>query len=64
MEHPALDEGAVLVVLLLYLAVREVVIFIEQRDTIVVAHRLTVHIVFVNLAAPRMASRARLDFPL
>src|ERR1700683_3089628 len=64
MEHFALHEGAVLVVLLLYLAVREVAVFIKQRDAIVVAHRLSVHVVFVNLAAPRVASRARFDFLL
>src|SRR5271170_8354541 len=63
-EHPALAEGAVLIVLLLYLPVREIVILIEQRDAVVVADGLSVHIVFVNLAAPRMASRAHLNFPL
>ena len=64
MEHPALDKGAVFVVLLFYLAVGEVVVFIEQRDAIVVAYCLAMHIVFVNLAAPRVASRAHLYFPL
>ncbi len=64
MEHPALDEGSVLVVLLLYLAVGEIMVVVEQCYAVIVAHRLSVYVVFVNLAAPRMASRARLDFPL
>ena len=63
-EHPALDEGAVLVVLLLYLAVGEIVVLIEQRDAVIVADRLSMHIVLVNLAAPRVASRTRLDFAI
>ena len=64
MEHSALAEGAVFVVLLFYLAVGEIVVLIEQRDPVIVAHRLSMNIIFVNLAAPRMASRAHLDFPL
>ena len=63
-EHLALGEGTVLVVLLLYLPVGEVVVFIEQRDAVVVAHRLPVDVIFVNLAAPRVASRTHLDFLL
>src|SRR5260370_1678469 len=64
MEHPALDKGAVFVVLLFYLAIGEVVIFIQQRDAVIVAHWLAAHNVFVNLAAPRVASRAHLYFSL
>ena len=64
MEHPALDEGAILVVFLLYLPVGEIVVVVEQRDAVIVAHRLAVDVVLVNLAAARMASRAHLDFAL
>src|SRR6266851_2542260 len=61
-EHPALDEGAVLVIFLLYLPIREIVVFIKQRDAVIVAYWLTMHIIFVNLAAPRVASRTHLYF--
>src|ERR1700728_1903050 len=64
MEHPALNEGAVLVVLLFYLPVGKVVVFIKQRDAIIVADRLAMHVVFVNLAAPRVTSCAHLNLPL
>src|SRR5207244_12911722 len=63
-EHPTLDKRAVFVVLLFYLAVGEIVVFVEQREAVIIAHRLPVHIVFVNLAAPRVASRAHLYFSL
>ena len=63
MIHPALDERSVFVVLLFYLSVGEVVVFIEQCDAVIVAYRLAMHVVFVNLAAARMASSAHLDFP-
>ena len=64
MEHSALAERAVFVVLLFYLTVGEIVILVEQGNPVVVAHRLSMNIIFMNLAAPRMASRAHLDFPL
>ena len=63
-EHPALDKRAVFVVLLFYLAIGKVVVFIEQRNAIVVAHWLVVYKVLVNLAAPRVTSRAHLYFSL
>ncbi|HVA76322.1 MAG TPA: hypothetical protein VNF27_00425 [Candidatus Binataceae bacterium] len=64
MVHPALDERSVFVVLFLYLPIRVVEIFIEQGNAIVIAHWLAVHVGFVNLAAPRVASCAQLNFPL
>jgi hypothetical protein len=64
MEHPTLDERAVFVVLLFYLAIGEVMIFVEQRHAVVVTYGLAVHIVFANLTAPCVASRAHLYFAL
>src|SRR5208283_716541 len=64
LEHPALNEGAVFVVLLLYLSVGKIQVFVEQRDAIVVARGLSVDIVFVNLTATRVTSRAHLYFSL
>ena len=64
MEHPALDERAVFVVLLFYLPIGEVMIFIEQRHAVVVTYGLAVHIVFMNLTAPCVASRAHKYFAL
>src|SRR5216684_927130 len=64
LEHPALNERAVLIDFSLDLAVREIEVLVEQRNAVVVAHWLAVDVVFVNLAATRMASRAHLDFPL
>jgi hypothetical protein len=46
------------------LAVGEVEVGIEKRDAIVIADGLTMDKVLMNLAAERMASRARLDFAL
>ena len=64
MEHAALDEGAVLVDLILDLTIGEVQVVLQQRDAIVIADRLSMHVVFVNLAATRVASRTHLDFAL
>src|ERR1700674_3566301 len=61
MEHPALDEGAVLVNFAFDLTVRKIEVFIQERDAIVIADRLPVHVVFMKLAATRVASRAHLD---
>ena len=63
-EHPALDERTVFVILLFDLPIWEIVIFIKQRNTVIVAYGLAMHVVFVNLAAPRVASRAHLYFAL
>ena len=61
-KHPALDEGAVLVDFIFDLSVGVVQIVIEQCDPVVVADRLAMDVILVDLAAPRMASRAHLDF--
>ena len=37
---------------------------IKQCYPIVVAHRLTMHVIFVNLAAARVTSSAHLEFPI
>lgn len=63
MEHPALDERAEFVVLLLYLPIWVVEVLLEERHAIVICLRLAVHVIFVNLAAPRMASRTHLNLP-
>src|ERR1700722_1697738 len=63
-EHPALDERSIFIDLALDLSIGVVKILIEQRHPIVVSHWLTVNVVFVNLAAPRMTTRAHLDFSL
>src|SRR5208283_3167703 len=47
MEHPALDERAVFVVLLLYLSIRVIEVLVEKRHAIVISRRLSVHVVFV-----------------
>ena len=62
LKHPALDERAVLIDLALDLAVREIKVFIEQRNAIIVADGLAVDVVSVNLTTTRMAARAELDF--
>ena len=64
MEHPALDERPIFVVFLLDLPIREIVVLVEQRHPVIVADRLTVHVIFMNLAASRVAPRAHLNFPL
>ena len=64
MKHPALDERAVLVNFILNLSIRIIEVVIEQRDPIVIAHRLAMHVVFVNLTSPRMTSCTGLDFTL
>src|SRR5271156_3242671 len=64
MKHPALDERAVFIDLLLDLAVGEVKVRIEERDAIVVFDRLTVDVVLVDLTAPRVTSGTGLDLVL
>src|SRR5260370_35872058 len=61
-EHPTLNERAVFVVLLFYLAIGKVVVAIEQRNAVVMAYGLAVDEVFANLSAPRVASRVNLYF--
>jgi hypothetical protein len=63
MEHSALDERTVLINFALDLAVWEIEVLIEQRNAIVVIHGLAKHVVLVNLATARMASRTHLNFP-
>ena len=64
MVHLALDERSVLLHLALDLPICITEIVIEKRDSVVIAERLPVHIIFVNLGAPRMTWRAHLDFLL
>jgi hypothetical protein len=51
-EHPALDERTVLVYLIPNLSVWIVEIVVKERDSIVIADWLAVHVVFMNLASP------------
>src|SRR5579871_5150106 len=60
MKHPALDERAILVDLTLDLAVWEIEGVRQQCYPIIVAHRLTMDVVFMNLAAARVTSSAHL----
>ena len=59
--HPALDERAVLVIFGFDLPVRVVEIVVEQRDPVIVAERLTMDEILVDLTAPGMASGAHPD---
>src|SRR5689334_7388707 len=62
--HPALDKRAVLVNFVLYLAVRKIEVVVKQRDPVVVADGLSVHVVLMDLTSARMASRTHLDLTL
>ena len=64
MEHPALDEGSVLVDFIFDLPVRKIEIGIKQGDSVVIAHRLPMNIVLVELASSRMAPRTHLNLVL
>src|SRR5215469_8071864 len=60
-KHSALDERSVFVILPFNLTIGKVEAGLKKRDAIVVPHLLAVNVVLVNLAAPRMTSRAHLD---
>src|SRR5271163_4706978 len=64
LEHPALDERPILIDFALDLSVGVIKILIEKRHPIVVSYRLAMNVVLVNLTAPRMTTRAHLDFSL
>ena len=51
-EHPALDERTVLVYLIPNLSVWIVEIVVKERDSIVIARWLPMHVVFMYLASP------------
>jgi len=51
-EHPALDERAVLVHLVLDLPVGKVEVFVQQRDPVVVFYRLAMNMIFVEQLSP------------
>src|SRR5262245_19015091 len=59
--HPALEEGAVLVDLVLDLAIDEVERLFEQGDAVALADRPTMDVFGAELASARVAARADLD---
>ena len=64
LKHSALNEGAVFIDLALDLPVWKVKVVVEQRNTIIIAHRLPMYEVLMDLTAARMTSSAHPDFPL
>jgi hypothetical protein len=60
-EHAALQERAVFVDLSLHLPVGVVEVVVQQRDAVVVAHRLAMHHVLVHQPASRVTAGAHVD---